>query len=61
MNIVSKVTLEGIKRSRTRTAVTIIGVVLCVALITSVTTFIASLQNFLMQSAIAHSGDWHVE
>jgi len=60
MSVFSKITLESLKKNRARTIVTIIGVVLSVALITAVTTFIASLQNYLMQGAIDRSGAWHV-
>ncbi|MDR0813437.1 MAG: ABC transporter permease [Oscillospiraceae bacterium] len=61
MNIFNKVTWQSLKRSRTRTAVTIIGVILSVAMLAAVTTFIASLQNFLLQGQIAEYGDWHVK
>ncbi|MCL2757387.1 MAG: ABC transporter permease, partial [Coriobacteriia bacterium] len=60
MSVFSKITLESLRKNRTRTVVTIIGVVLSVALITAVTTFIASLQNFLLQSAVERNGAWHV-
>ena len=61
MNIFNIVTLESLKKNRTRTIVTIIGVILSAAMITAVTTFIASLQNWLVQSEIDRRGDWHVE
>ncbi|MCL1964517.1 MAG: ABC transporter permease [Firmicutes bacterium] len=61
MNIFNKVTLQGLKKNRTRTIVTIIGVILSVAMITAVTTFIASLQNNLIQGQIEHGGDWQVK
>ena len=60
VNILNKVTLENLKKNRTRTVVTIIGIVLSVALITAVTTFVVSLQNYLIQSEIARGGEWHV-
>lgn len=61
MNVFNKVTLQGLKKSRTRTAVTIIGVILSAAMITAVTTFISSMQNYMVQNVIASDGDWHVE
>jgi len=61
MNIFRKITLESLKKNRTRTIVTIIGVILSAAMITGVTTFISSLQNFLMQLEINRVGEWHVE
>ena len=53
MNIFNKVTLQSMKKSRTRTIVTIIGVVLSAAMITAVATFGVSLLNYLVNGAIA--------
>lgn len=61
MNIFNKVTLQGMKKSRTRTIVTIIGVVLSAAMITAVATFGTSLLNFLVNGSIVKYGGWHVE
>lgn len=61
MNIFNKVTLQGMKKSRTRTIVTIIGVVLSAAMITAVATFGVSLLNYMTNGAIQKYGDWHVE
>ncbi|HEX2985716.1 MAG TPA: FtsX-like permease family protein [Caproiciproducens sp.] len=61
MNIFNKVALQGLKKSRTRTLVTIIGVVLSAALITAVATFCVSLMNYLANSTAQKDGDWHVE
>lgn len=61
MNIFNKVTLQSMKKSRTRTIVTIIGVVLSAAMITAVATFGTSLLNFLVNGSIQKYGDWHVE
>lgn len=61
MNIFNKVTLEGMKKSRTRTLVTIIGVILSTAMITAVATFGTSLLNFLVEGSIVKYGGWHVE
>ena len=60
MNILNKVTLQSLKKNRTRTIVTIIGVMLSVSLITAVTSFIASLQHYLIRGSIEATGDWHV-
>lgn len=59
MNIFSKVTLQGLKKNRTRTVVTIIGIILSLSMLTAVTSFISSLQHYLVQTAKADSGDWH--
>jgi putative ABC transport system permease protein len=61
MNIFNKVTLQSMKKSRTRTIVTIIGVVLSTAMITAIATFGTSLLNYLIKSSIAKYGGWHVE
>lgn len=61
MNIFHKVALQGLKKSRTRTFVTLIGVVLSVVLFTGVVTFAVSLQNYMINGAITKYGSWHVE
>jgi putative ABC transport system permease protein len=61
MNIFNKITLQSMKKSRTRTIVTIIGVVLSAAMITAVATFGTSLLNFLVNGSIVKYGGWHVE
>lgn len=61
MNIFNKVTLQSMKRSRTRTIVTIIGVILSAAMITAVATFGTSLLNFLVNGSTQKYGGWHVE
>ncbi len=61
MNIFNKVTLQGMKKSRTRTVVTIIGVVLSAALITAVATFGVSLLDYMTNGAARKYGGWHVE
>lgn len=60
MNIFHKVALQSLKKSRTRTLVTIIGVVLSAALITGVVTFGVSLLSYMTNGAIAKYGEWHV-
>ena len=61
MNIFNKVTLQSMKKSRTRTIVTIIGVVLSAAMFTAVATFGTSLLNYLINGSIVKYGGWHVE
>lgn len=60
MNIFNKVTLQSMKKSRTRTIVTIIGVVLSAAMITAVATFGVSLLDYMAKGAAAKYGDWYV-
>lgn len=61
MNIFNKVTLQSMKKSRTRTVVTVIGVILSTAMITAVAAFGTSLLHFLLNGSIAKYGNWHVE
>ncbi|WP_394923968.1 ABC transporter permease [uncultured Robinsoniella sp.] len=60
MNIFHKVALQGLKKNRTRTFVTIIGVALSAALITAVASFAVSLQTYMINGAIVKYGGWHV-
>lgn len=59
MNIFHKVALQGLKKNRTRTMVTIVGVALSAALITAVSTFAVSLQSYMVKGAIEKYGGWH--
>lgn len=59
MNVFNKVTLQTLKKNKTRTIVTIIGIILSAAMICAVTTSVASLYNYLLQNEIYESGDWH--
>ncbi len=59
MNVFNKVTIQSLKKNKTRTVVTIIGIMLSAAMICAVTTFVSSIQNYLMDYAIYNEGDWH--
>lgn len=59
MNVFKKVTLKSLKNNRTRTTVTIIGIILSAALICAVTTFISSMQNYMLSYMVYNNGDWH--
>lgn len=61
MNIFNKVTIKTLKKNRTRTIVTIIGIILSAAMLTGVTTFISSLQNYLIETAESVDGSWHAK
>jgi putative ABC transport system permease protein len=61
MNIFNKVTLQSMKKSRTRTIVTVIGVVLSAALITAVVTFGVSLMNYMSNGEAHKYGGWHIK
>lgn len=60
MNIFSRITQRTMRQSRSRTIVTIIGVVLSTAMIAAVTTFGASIQQFLIDGSKEKGGDWHI-
>ena len=59
MNVFNKVTLESLKKNRTRTVVTIIGIMLSAAMICASTTLVSSMQNFVLRCEIYSSGDWY--
>ena len=59
MNVFNKVTLASLKKNRTRTVVTIIGIMLSAAMICASTTFVASMQNFVLRYTVYKTGDWH--
>lgn len=58
MTILNKVAFAYLKKNKTRTLVTIIGVILSVALITLVTTLAASFHHLLLNDAIETNGDY---
>ncbi len=59
MNIFHKIALQGLLRSRTRTVVTIIGVILSAAMFTAVITFGFSLLDYVTEGAAVRYGNWH--
>ena len=61
MNIFSRIALQSLKKSRSRTTVTVIGVILSSAMITAVAAFGTSLLNFMVNNSMAKYGDWHIE
>lgn len=61
MNIFSTITARTMMKNKTRTIVTIIGVILSTAMITAVTTFAVSMQKFLIDYSISRDGNWHVQ
>ncbi len=59
MNIFNKVTLQSLKRNKTRTIVTVIGIILSAAMICAVTTSVVSLYRYLLENEVYNSGNWH--
>lgn len=60
MKIFRKITWETMKQNRTRTIVTIIGVILSATLFTAVTVFCGSLMSFLEKTYAYNSGNYHI-
>ncbi|MCI8792664.1 MAG: ABC transporter permease [Eubacterium sp.] len=60
MNIFRRYTLKSLWQNRTRTIVTIVGIILSVAMITAVTTTVSSIQNFMLETTIQNDGCWHL-
>ena len=61
MNIFHKVALQGLKKNRTRTFVTVIGVALSATLVTTVATFGTSLLQYLINGSAAKCGSWYID
>lgn len=59
MSIFNKVTLESLKKNRTRTIVTIIGVMLSAAMLCAVMTSASSFMHYIKENTIFDGGDWH--
>lgn len=59
-HIFRTITLRTMLQNRTRTVVTIIGVILSTAMITAVTTFAGSFLGFLVDYEKKIDGNWHV-
>ncbi len=61
MNILSKVTWKSMWKNKTRTIVTIIGIILSAAMFTAVTTLGYSLWSYLFQTEVYNSGDYFLQ
>lgn len=59
MNVFSRITLRNLRKNRTRTLVTIIGIMLSTAMFSAVTFTISSLQHFLVAYEVYRNGSWH--
>ena len=59
MNIMNRFTARTLKKNKTRTIVTIIGIILSLSMFTAVTTSIVSLQSFLLNLTTDSTGNWH--
>lgn len=59
MNVFQRVTIKTLKENKTRTIVTIIGILLSLSMFTAVTVSISSFRNFMLEIAIQREGNWH--
>lgn len=59
MNLLNRLTLKSMKLNRKRTIVTIIGVILATAMITTVSILVTSARASLVNYALEESGRWH--
>lgn len=60
MNILNELTVKSLKKNKRRTVLTIFGILLSVALITAITTFVSSMQGSLVDFAKKNSGNYHI-
>lgn len=60
MNILNELTVKSLKKNKRRTIVTVFGIVLSVALITAITTFVSSMQGSLVDYAKKYMGNYHI-
>ena len=60
MNIIHKLTLRHLRRNLGRTAMTVVGIMLSVAMVCAVAGFALSMREMLRESIIASRGDYHV-
>ncbi|WP_409174113.1 ABC transporter permease [Brevibacillus fortis] len=58
MNIVNQLTLRYMKKNKSRTLVTLIGVVISVAMLTAVFSISSSFMDMMQRNTIAYSGKW---
>lgn len=59
-NIFFQFAAKSLKKNRTRTIVTIVGIILSTAMLTAVTTIISSIQAYGIAYESQKLGDWHV-
>lgn len=60
MKVLNELTIKNLKKNKKRTFVTIFGVLLSVALITAITTFVSSIQGSLIEYAKKTNGNYHM-
>lgn len=60
MQLTDKLVMKNLKLNKKRTTVTVIGIILAVALLTSLATLVSSFQMSLIESQKSKNGDYHV-
>ena len=60
MKIFRKVALKYLKKNKVRTLATIMGILISTAMICAVTTFISSMDQYVIDNAIHNTGDWQI-
>ena len=60
MNIFHRVAVQSLKKNRTRTIVTIIGVILSAAMFTAVTTMVSTLYSYLERMQSYERGSYYL-
>ena len=61
MKLIHHLTWKNMKSSRSRTIVTILGIILSAAMFTAVTTMGVSLRDYMMSAEIAERGDYFIQ
>ena len=59
MNIIARFTLKTLKKNRSRSLVTVIGIILSVAMVTAVISCITSLQDYMIRQVESSVGPWY--
>ncbi len=59
MNIFQRTAIAYLKKNKTRTIVTIVGIILSAAMICAVTSLVASFANYALETALYTEGNWH--
>ena len=60
MKLLNSITIKNLRCNKKRTIVTIIGIILSVALICSITSFVVSFQKALLEREIKKRGNYHI-
>ena len=59
MSVLHRVAIKSLLKNKTRTVVTVIGIILSASMICAVTTFASSIYNYALENSVYKYGDWH--